>query len=272
MRTLLIDADVVAYQCASASEVAIDWGDGYWTWGCDFDEVTTRVDQKIEQYMDELEGDAYRLCLTDSEGNFRLDILPTYKGKRANVKKPLVLKAIREWMIEERDAYFRPRLEGDDIMGIFATWSKVKGEKVIVSIDKDMKTIPGLYCRDLESGIVDVTEEEADYWHLYQTLTGDVVDGYSGCPGVGPIKAKHLLTNVLKLVPYHHELKRGPRKGEIETRFEEAEADNLWDVVVSCFHEAGLNERAALQQARVARILRATDYDFKKKEPILWSP
>ena len=272
MRTLLIDADVLAYQCASAAEVAIDWGDGYWTWGCDFDAVCTRIDAKIDELMDRLKADANRLCLTDSAKNYRLDILPTYKGNRKNVKKPLVLQAVREWLIEDRDAYIRPRLEGDDIMGIFATWSKVKGEKIIVSIDKDMKTIPGLYCRDLTTGLVEVTEDEADYWHLYQTLTGDTTDGYSGCPGVGPGKAEKLLTNMLKLNPVHHEFKRGPRKGEIETRWEEGEADDMWQIVSSCFQSAGLTEEDALQQARVARILRASDYDFKNKEPILWTP
>lgn len=272
MRTLLIDADVLAYQCASAAEVAIDWGDGYWTWDCDFSEVCTRLNDRIDELMGELEADAYRLCLTDSEKNFRLDILPTYKGNRKNIKKPLVLLAVREWLIEEREAYIRPRLEGDDIMGIFATWPKVKGEKVIVSIDKDMKTIPGLYCRDLTTGIVEVDEAEADYWHLFQTLTGDAADGYSGCPGIGAVKAEHLLRNQLKLVPYDHEITRGKRKGEIEVRFEEVPAETPWETVLSCFKSVNLNERVALQQAQVARILRASDYDFKEKRPILWTP
>jgi DNA polymerase-1 len=131
-------------------------------------------------------------------------------------------------------------------MGIFATWSKLKGEKVIVSIDKDMKTIPGLYSRDGET-IVEVSEDEADYWHLFQTLTGDQTDGYSGCPGIGPKKAEAILQH-----PDNQ--------------------DDLWGVVVRTFVKAGLNEDEALVQARVARILRASDYDFEKKEPILWTP
>jgi len=271
-RTLLIDADVFAYQCAAAVETAIDWGDGYWTWGCDFDEVCNRIDAKVELYMDELDADELRLCLTDSEKNFRLDVLPTYKGNRKAVKKPLVLKAVREWLIEDRDAYIRPRLEGDDIMGIFATWKKIEGEKIIVSIDKDMKTIPGLYCRDLKSGIVEVSGREADYWHLFQTLTGDTTDGYSGCPDVGPLKAEHLLKSGLKLAPYEYKITRGKQKGETVVRFEETKAESMWDTVLSCFEAAGLTEADALQQARVARILRASDYSFKRKEPILWTP
>jgi DNA polymerase-1 len=245
MRTLLLDADVIAYQAASSVEVATHWGDGYWTWHCDENEVKAAVHHQIDQIMEGLDGDEYKLCLTDSEGNFRKSVLPTYKGNRANVKKPLVLKSIKEWMIEELGAYFRPGLEGDDCMGILATSKVIKGEKIIVSIDKDMKTVPGLFCRNLTRGeyeVVEITEEEADYWHLFQTLTGDTTDGYAGCPGIGPKKAEAIL------------------------------ADPTWEAVVAAFENAGLNEAEALIQARVARILRASDYDFKKKEPILWTP
>ena len=41
---------------------------------------------------------------------------------------------------------------------------------------------------------------------------------------------------------------------------------------MSCYVKAGLSENVAIQQARVARILRAEDYDFRNKQPILWSP
>ena len=97
-------------------------------------------------------------------------------------RKPLALPAIREWMRTEFRTFHRPSLEGDDVMGILATSDKIiRGEKVIVSIDKDMKTIPGLVfnpSRDNEPRGVSVGE--ANYWHLFQALTGDQVDGYAG--------------------------------------------------------------------------------------------
>ncbi len=244
-RTLLIDADVVAYNAAASCEVATHWGDGYWTWHCDENEVRAAVLDIIDRYMDELQGTSAKLCLTDSEGNFRFGVLPSYKGNRKGTKKPLVLKAIKQWLIDEHGAYFRPGLEGDDCMGILATGNMIKGEKVIVSIDKDMKTIPGLFCHRIEDGVMEISEAEADYWHLYQTLTGDTTDGYAGCPGVGPKKAEAVLEDPLY---------------------------GRWDAVVKAYAKAGLSEADALQQARVARILRASDYDFKKKEPILWNP
>jgi DNA polymerase-1 len=271
-RHLLIDADVFAFEAASAVEFAWEFEDGHWTWWCNEDEVRHRIQEKITQYMDELHGDNCWLCLTDSAKNFRFDILSTYKGNRKKVKKPIVLQSIRKWLVEEKGALLKPRLEGDDVMGIAATSEMLKGEKIIVSIDKDMKTIPGLYCRDLASGIINVTEDEADRWHLKQTLSGDTTDGYAGCPGVGVTGAEKALREMTKVVPYEHEMKRGARKGEVETRYAEEETDSLWEVVLSRFLAAGLTEADAIQQARVARILRAEDYNFKTKEPIWWNP
>ncbi len=251
-RTLLIDADVVAYNAAASKEVATHWGDGYWTWHCDENVVKAAILEMLDRYMDELKGTDMKLCLTDSEGNFRFGVLPSYKGNRKNTKKPLVLRSIKQWLIDEHQAYFRPTLEGDDCMGILATANVIKGEKVIVSIDKDMKTIPGLFCHRLEDGIMEITEAEADYWHLYQTLIGDTTDGYSGCPGVGPKAAEKIIG--------------------LSSEASDLDMGHAWSLVVKAFKKAALSKADALQQARVARILRASDYDFKKKEPILWSP
>ena len=246
-RTLLIDADVVAYNSSFGCEKAIDWG-GFWTWHVDFDEVVTRFDSELATMMETLKADDFKLCLTDSEGNFRTAIDPDYKATRKSVRKPIVLKHFKQWLIDERGAYFRPGLEGDDCMGILATHPKlVPGEKIIVSIDKDMRTIPGKFIRWGTEGaeIEEISEEVADYHFFHQTLTGDVTDGYKGCPGIGPKKADAILD-----VPH------GDR----------------WQAVVAAYEKASLDENVAIQQARCARILRASDYDFKKKEPILWHP
>lgn len=255
-RVLLIDADIVAYEAASSVESATHWGDGYWTWHCDENEVRNTVDAQIDRIMTTLKGDEFKLCLTDSEGNFRKKLSSSYKGKRSSVKKPLVLKTIRQWMIEEHGAFLRPGLEGDDCMGILATWSGLKGEKVIVSIDKDMKTIPGLFCQDLSKGIIEISQTDANYWHMMQTLTGDATDGYPGCPGIGPKKAEAILDHS----------KHGPIDPELSFM------EWAWRQVYVTFTKAGLNESEALLQARLARILTADLYDFKNKAPILWVP
>jgi len=248
-RVLLIDADVIAYNAASACMQEIEFSPGYYTWQSSFEEVLSTFDAQIEQIKETLDGDEVKLCLTDSEGNFRKSVLPTYKGKRG--KKPLVLKALKEFLVSDRQAYFKPGLEGDDCMGILAT-VKSSDERIIVSIDKDMKQIPGKWVRWPDTEIVEIEGKRADYFHMLQTLTGDVTDGYGGCPGIGPVKADKILTMAA------FDLADDPRA--------------LWNAVVKVYEAKGLTEEDALVQARVARILRASDYDFKTKQPILWTP
>ena len=81
-----------------------------------------------------------------------------------------------------------------------------------------------------------------------QTLTGDQVDNIKGCPTVGKVKAERILA---------------PHKSSYK---------NMWNAVVETFKKNGLSEKVALQEARMTRILRAEDYNFKTKKPILWSP
>jgi len=242
LRVLLVDGDISAYTCSFTEEVALEVEPGYWTWHCDFNKVADSIDSYMDYLKDHLKADEVKLCLSDNESNFRKLISPTYKGKRSKVKRPLVLKPIREWLIKERGAIVKDGLEGDDVMGIMATFP-TDNEMIICSIDKDMKTIPGKYYRDSEAGVVDISEEEADYYHLYQTLVGDVTDGYSGCPGVGPVAAKK-------------ELDKSP----------------TWETVLDQFLKKGLTEDDALVQARMARILRTSDYNFETKTPIMWTP
>lgn len=252
---LLIDGDILAYKAAAAVEDAINWGDGFWTWHCDEDAVRNEILYQLGR-MSTLFGNAtYTIALSDSPNNFRFSILPTYKGNRANVKKPVVLGSIHRWLIEEYGAMKRPTLEGDDIMGILATWKRFRpGEtKVIVSIDKDMTTIPGKVWKgevdaDGTPDVLEISAHAAHYNHMTQTLMGDTTDGYSGCPGIGRVTAAKILDKALE------------------------EARPLWPVVAETFEKAKLTEDDALVQARVARILHASDYDFKTKQIKLWRP
>jgi hypothetical protein len=45
---------------------------------------------------------------------------------------------------------------------------------------------------------------------------------------------------------------------------------SYWEAVVAAFEKAKLTEADALVQAQVARICRASDYDFKTKKVKLW--
>lgn len=255
---LLIDGDTVAYLAALGSEQYIEWGEGdemVISNNADVAKATAIFDDQIAYALRVHDATDYKVALTDSV-NFRKAILPTYKSKRG--KKPMALGAVRLHALANHSATIKPGLEGDDVLGIWSTHPYlIKGfdRKVIVSIDKDMRCIPGLLSTG--DGVVKpITEDAANYFHMLQTLTGDQTDGYLGCPMVGPVKATQILNPVTMLVG------------------EDAECmpPNRWRLIVAAYAKKGLTEDDALVQARVARILRYTDYDFKKKEPILWTP
>lgn len=248
-RTLLIDGDILAYRVTAAAEIPIDWGNDLWTLHADLSDCRDNLDRQIAMYLEELKADDIILAFSPPK-NFRYRIYPQYKSHRQGKRKPVTYIPLKEYAHERYKTFERPDLEGDDVLGILATSPViVKGEKVIVSLDKDLKTIPGLIC-DMREPITiqEITEEEADYNHMYQTLVGDTADGYPGCPGIGPVSATKLLADV-------------PR----------TYAD-MWPAVVKAYEKKGLSEEVALVQAQIARICRRDDYDFKKKEVILWTP
>lgn len=246
--TLLIDGDVVAYKATAAVEQEIDWGDDLFTLHSEPDEAKRIIEEQIEGWAKRLDSSDVVVAFSDSK-NFRHDVYPDYKGTRVGKRKPVAYKAVKAWMEGVWESYTRPNLEGDDVLGILATHPKaIRGQKIIVSVDKDFKTIPGYFWNPDKDGDSPVfyDEDQADYWHMMQTLTGDKTDGYPGLPGCGPVKAAKLL--------------------------DETPRADWWKAVVLAYEKAGLTEADALVQARCARILRHTDYDYKKKEVKLWSP
>ena len=238
-RTLLIDGDIVVYQYSSTVEHEVDWGNDVWSLWADAKEAQQLILQYIDILVDETAADDFIFCFSDKD-NFRKDIDSNYKSNRKGKRKPVCYKALKQWITDEYKTETWDRLEADDVMGIMATSDMLAGEKVIVSEDKDLKTIPGLLWRSGE--MLNISQEEADYNHLYQTLVGDATDGYPGLRGVGDKRATELLKTP------------------------------TWETVVKAFEKAGQTEADALVQARLARILRASDYNFEFDQPIIWSP
>ena len=240
---LLIDADIPAYRAAAACETEVEWEPDVWSIYTDIGKAKELFDGYIQKFVDDTGCDEFRLCYT-SRDNFRNTVYPEYKGNRKS-RKPVGYGALKEWSKEKYPHFEKPTLEADDCLGILAT--KFPGKTMIVTMDKDLKTIPGTLWhlnQKLEGTKVQVTEDEAWRWFLTQTLTGDVTDGFPGCPGIGPVSAKKLLDT------------KGAK----------------WETVKQAYIKAGLTEEDALTQARMARILHASDWDFEKNEVILWNP
>ena len=238
-RTLLIDGDIVAYRYSSTVEQEVDWGDDVWSLWSDAKEAKQLILQYLDHLVEATAADDFVFTFSDKD-NFRKAIYPDYKSNRKGKRKPTCYKGVKTWLESEYESIEMPGLEGDDVMGILATSGKYE-ETVIVSEDKDMKTIPGLLWRAAE--MENISEEYADYYHLYQTLVGDATDGYKGCKGIGDKRATDILSK-----------------------------DPTWEAVVKAYEKAGQTEEEALVQARLARILRASDYNTQTKEPILWTP
>lgn len=258
-RTVIIDGDVVVYKVAEAVAYSFDitaseddefiyrnigWANKY--------RAIDTLEAMIDSICKACKAQEVCIALSDMTGNFRKQLNPNYKSNRKSIK-PILYEYLRHYMeTSGYKLYERPNLEADDVMGILATSDKIiKGDKVIWSLDKDFKTIPckfhraGVNGKDLSKVI---TEQEADWWFMYQTLIGDRVDGYEGCKGIGDKKARKLLFEIgNKTLP------------------------EMWEVVVKTFEQSGYTKEDALLNARMARILRAEDYDFKNKEVKLWT-
>ena len=249
MKTLLIDADYLAYRHCAASEDSVEWEPDRWMVTNDLKAAKENIQRDLEEIQDDLGGGDIHLCFSDpTRRYFRHEVLPTYKGNRPPSNRPVGLKELKDWMTSTWTTTVKPNLEADDVMGILATWPKMKGEKIIVSVDKDMLTVPAPVYNPVLKVRQDVTKLQADIGHMKQTLSGDTTDGYSGCPGIGPVKAQKILAAAHDARTY------------------------LWSAVVAVFEDKGLTEEDALVQAQVARICRAEDWDFKRKKVKLWGP
>jgi DNA polymerase-1 len=243
-KVLLIDGDILAYQIATNNEVETNWGDGLWTLHSNENSCKQQFDAVIDDLGSNLSADDYIVALTD-KNNFRKDILPTYKSNRNSKRKPIVLNAMREHIMEKHNGVVWKNLEADDVMGIMAT-EPTPEDRVIVSIDKDMRTIPCTLSND-GTTTEQIPQRLADYNFMIQVLTGDKVDGYDGIDGVGIKTAEKLIkkyTNVPLL--------------------------DLWKIVKGIYKDKGYTEQEALQQARVAHILRHGEYNKKTGKVTLW--
>jgi DNA polymerase-1 len=206
----------------------------------------------IRMWIDAANCTKALVCLTGS-GNFRKAVLPTYKANRKDIARPLGLKAVREAVRDAFEVAEVDGLEADDLLGLAVTTPRLLGKAVLVSGDKDMRTLPGLHLNpSKESTPVFVSEAEANLFWFTQAITGDPVDGYSGAKGIGPVKAAKALAGwdgIDMLSGWHlvHDVFRSTKRHDDPTQ----------DCGVSL---------------RVARILRHGDYNKKTREVRLWHP
>lgn len=232
----IIDGDSILYKAAIKGTTEIDWGDGK-TQHYDLDVSWQLIEEVVKRIAAQTHSSSFLFCLSDNRPNyFRYDFYTQYKKGRPASKPPLYPQVLK--MVQDKyPTLVEPRLEADDLLGLL---SNLEG-CTLVSMDKDLKQIPGkLYNWDKDN-LSRTSLAEADYQFFYQCLVGDSCDGYPGLPKVGDKKAKILLN-----------------------------ADCSWGAVVKAYEAKGLSKDDALIQARVARILRPGEYDWDTKEIKLW--
>lgn len=257
-RIAIIDADSICYATALGAEMRLpaeeEGEEPVWFQTKSLDEAYSEVVAKLEALVGDVGADDAIVCLTTTKC-FRYHLLDTYKANRIGMHRPMLLLELQA-MVQERRPFgvLAVRgLEADDVAAISSGHLQIAPmrEPVVVSIDKDLKGVPGLVYSPIrpKEGIIEVTEEMADRQFLYQTLVGDSVDGYAGCRGVGPKKAAKLLDEI-----------------------GHASIEQQWGFVVEQFKKRGFTAKDALTQARVARIVRSKEWNADTRQVHLWSP
>lgn len=278
--TLLIDGDVIAYRSASAAQKDVEYPeDGLiyrWAYKAEGEAILDETMSKLSKTFDTDDFIVFLTEVTPMTPNWRDKVFPDYKAHRQKLERPQLLAHLRGYLRNKYGAESVPGLEADDLLGMTATNGK-HADPIIVTIDKDLRCIPGKFHKlgHVVDGlpVVDIiTEEAANRWHMTQTLSGDRVDGYFGCPGLGKTRADRLMANPVVLHPQNGVVTRGPRKGETTTKWVSQPTTDIWACVVSHYVKEGLSEDEALAQARVAHILRDGDYDWDTGEVRMWEP
>jgi DNA polymerase-1 len=219
-RTALVDGDYFAYSVAVAHDED------------DYIEFHDRLTMEVRKAVKAAFCSDFLICLScPREENFRRDHYPAYKAFRDDKPAPALLGDAKEILGKMGPVRELPRMEADDVMGILATDGTIESP-VIVSIDKDMRQVPGLHFNPRTDDFpVRVTEEEGYRLLLLQWLKGDPSDGYPGIYGVGEKKAA-------KWLDTH---------------------GWTWGAVLEMYRQREMSVEYALSQYHCARILQAGD-------------
>ena len=236
----MLDGDVIAYQAAFWVET--ENGNG--------------IESKLKSLMKKwtpVGVNSVTVALSCRRAdNYRKDIWYKYKANRDALYTPEFLPDVRECI---RDLYKTkevPRLEADDILGIYTSSNRA----ISVTIDKDLKCIPGWhYNPDKDKKLRYVNKTEAKRFFYIQWMTGDSTDGIPGLWRIGPKKAESFLNS-----------------------WEEKDWDkNIMELYESDKHyvrsaEGMTREEAGIAMAQCVRILTADTYNLKTNKTKLWLP
>ena len=158
------------------------------------DRVLNSIDAALTEAK--VEFDRMELYLT-GKNNFR-DTLATIRGYKANRigrPKPTHYASIRRYLKNRWGAVVVDGYEADDeVAMIAASYDYDPARCIIVSMDKDLRTVPGGHFHFKRKKLEVLTEAQARCTFYRQMLTGDVVDNVAGAFRIGEKIAKARIT------------------------------------------------------------------------------
>ena len=243
--TLLIDADWLIYNSCCACEQDTRWNDWEHTLHSDERDILNLIENRLDVYRSIADSKHDIVMCFTSYPTFRHEIFPEYKINRIGKRKPLALKSVIKEVKQRYETVAYENLEGDDVLGLLATNGRYK-DPIIVSVDKDMRTLPCKLIAD--DSIEHITNKKADRHWFEMSLAGDAGDGILGIKGMGMVTASKTLANT-------------PDTKEA-----------LWSKVQETYTKKGYTIADAILNARLTRILREGDYDYNTGEVKLWNP
>ena len=237
----LIDADSLLYKVGFALEDSIDWdnNDNY-SYYSNLQQQFSSIKSTIDSILMATGCDDYELWLT-GKGNFRSSNPLTYKANREGMRKPTDFSELFEKVVKNLKANVAEGMEADDMVVYLKT--TYPEDYVLCAIDKDvLYQTEGSHYNYGKDTVVEVTADEAKWFAYYQTLAGDVVDGYSGVPGIGDKKARAILADI-------------------------TDERMLWCKVLLTYRSKGLRRSDAINTMRLANMKQ-----YNGSEIVLWNP
>lgn len=177
----------------------------------------------LRSIKEALKTNHYSIYLTEAKRNNFRDQIATFKPykNRSAIEKPVHYQALRDYLIEEEFAVVTEGQEADDALGIMSTFyqRENKYDPVIVSQDKDLRMIPGLWLNRKEKKFQLCNIREIDGYKAFykQLLTGDATDDIPGIVGMGPATASKIIDGLVTteemyaavLIQYDKAMKKG---------------------------------------------------------------
>jgi len=204
-----------------------------------------RAKKQVADYLSKIEDRVFaeKMTIVFSERkNYRKTLNRCYKSNRQG-DKPILFNLVREFMKNNYVCISENYIEADDLLGIICTREYENEIPVLVSYDKDMRTLPVTIYNPQTDEFEKMTPEAAETVFWTQCVTGDTTDGYYGIPGVGPKGAVAIVEEIMAKESFDEKL----------------------NVLLREYAWRYLDTEYALRQCQMAYILRNGDFDFEKK-------